>query len=119
MIEDTSRFEKSAKCPKCGQHLFRVIETRNVSGIKRRRRRCGDSACDHRETTYEISSSDYQFLKKARQVEKIFSSGGKIASQKQLTCQDSCSNWANGSCTFDFPEAGGRFAEECTLFDQR
>jgi hypothetical protein len=119
LIDDTSRFEKSARCPKCGNYLFRVIESRNINGVKRRRRACKDLGCGHRETTYEVSSADYQFLKKARAVERIFSSGGENASKKQLTCQESCALWKNGACEFDFPEAGGRFAEECTLFEQR
>jgi hypothetical protein len=116
--DDSARFAKSSKCPKCGEHLFRVAESRNVNGIKRRRRICGDKDCNHRETTYEISSADYQFLNKARAVERIFSGAKNAKSSSQVTC-DSCVQWKNGGCDFDFPEAGGRFAEECSLYDRR
>jgi transcriptional regulator NrdR family protein len=117
-VEDTVKFEKAALCPSCGKHLFRVIESRNVNGIKRRRRACKNASCGHRETTYEIDASDYQLLKKARAIEKILLGAETSAHKEQVFCS-SCDNWVAGKCEFSFPEAGGRFAEECSLYRPR
>lgn len=39
-------------CPKCGA-TSGVVETREINGNNRRRRRCDDNGCDHRFTTLE------------------------------------------------------------------
>jgi hypothetical protein len=95
-------------CPQCGEQAYFVVESRKAQGIQRRRRCC--KTCGYRATTYEISATDYELLKKARYVETIF--GEK---DKSLVCQ-SCSFWGAKGCSFGFPEAGGRFAEECSNY---
>lgn len=111
MSEAPRSWSVCSSCPRCGERSYFVVESRKTNGIQRRRRSC--NSCGHKATTYEISSSDYELLRKARQVEKIFSdlSGNK----DQLTCE-SCKHWQDGSCDFSFPEAGGAFAEECSLY---
>lgn len=34
---------------------------------------------------------------------------------KRISCNQ-CTYWSKRSCSFDFPDAGGFFAEECSLF---
>ena len=98
-------------CPNCRCLSYFVMESRKEDDAQRRRRKCKE--CGYKATTYEISASDYDFLKKARKVERIFSGSGP-----QLTCERSCEHW-KGGCGFDFPDAGGAFAEECLVFQQK
>ncbi|MFG0315739.1 MAG: hypothetical protein ACF8XB_00595 [Planctomycetota bacterium JB042] len=50
--EKTPPFPRGLCCPKCGGHVFRVLETRPAPGRRiRRRRRC--QSCLRYITTYE------------------------------------------------------------------
>lgn len=47
-------------CENCGEEQLMVIDSRTISGIRRRRHSC--SSCGNRTTTYEISASDFEKL---------------------------------------------------------
>lgn len=104
-------------CANCGKTAVRVLETKkNREGI-RRRREC--SACNHRDTTYEVSQELYRELKEAHAVNKKILSLLKLDAFKKVdekTC-DNCAHYKNSLCYFEFPDAGGTFAEECSLFE--
>jgi len=68
-------------------------------------------------TTYEVSASDFKLILKAKQVERLFFDRANTTRPNQKICA-SCHHWVN-RCTFGFPEAGGTFADECDLFEQR
>ncbi len=109
---------EASKCPECRRMTFYVTESRFTQGVKRRRRRC--RACVYAATTYEISASDFKLLKKAKVVEQVFCKPDKSKSRPKLgpptaVC-DACMHWAGQSCDFGFPDAGGRFAEECSVY---
>ena len=92
-------------CPECGSLAVFILETRNAGTAKRRRKRC--DRCGHRETTYEITQQEYFRLRK-----------GKASVEPEpprLSC-DSCTHWKTTSCGMDFPEAGGKFAAECSCY---
>lgn len=44
----------SLSCPSCGSDRLTVVDSRPFEGMVRRRRRCSD--CEHRMTTYEVTS---------------------------------------------------------------
>lgn len=54
------------RCEKCGSHRIGVLDSRPVQRMKfpviRRRRRCRE--CGHRWTTYEVSESQFDTIKK-------------------------------------------------------
>ena len=50
-------FINISKCEVCGTSSFTIYDTRETSGIRRRRRKC--LSCGHRSTTYEISKTDF------------------------------------------------------------
>lgn len=112
LIDDLTKLEKASPCPRCNHRTFRVVDSRFSQGIKRRRRVC--SSCAHKATTYEISSADFELLKKARQVQSIFFNPKR---KQQKNCE-SCQEWKSEGCSYGFPEAGGAFAQECSLYSE-
>lgn len=109
-------------CPNCLGPNFHIIEVRQRTGYKYRRRHCKD--CALRVTTYEISEQDFELLNKVKaelaqeddQLEPIKGSGESESSSDRCGF---CDHWQNGKCYFLFPEAGGIFAEECSLYSRR
>jgi hypothetical protein len=109
---DIARANWPINCSNCGANAVRVLETRpNRNAIRRRKHCCN---CGHRETTYEISQAQYKELEVLARLRKVLS--GEEPAPVGLMCQD-CSNWAGGGCSFGFPEAGGRFATGCSVFE--
>jgi transposase-like protein len=70
--------ECKMKCPKCGMYLLYIIDSRPTNGHIRRRRVCLE--CEHRFTTYEISSGEYDALKeKEKLLYDLLARTGKIS----------------------------------------
>ena len=109
-------------CPNCLGPNFHIIEVRQRSGYKYRRRCCKD--CAVRVTTYEIGEQDFELLNKIKaelpqeewQPEPVKEPAESESSSARCGF---CDNWENGKCYFLFPEAGGTFAEECSLYSRR
>jgi hypothetical protein len=93
-----------SNCSSCGSLAVFVIESRNTANARRRRKRC--DRCGHRETTYEISQEEYKALTKGKTTPEA---------KPSLSC-DTCIHWETTSCGMGFPEAGGRFAAECSCY---
>jgi hypothetical protein len=94
-------------CPFCGSLALFVVESRPLpKGGRRRRKRC--DRCAEKFTTYEISQEEYKALRKGKATPKATPS---------LSC-DTCIHWEKEttSCGFDFPEAGGWFAADCSCY---
>lgn len=115
------KYETGKECPNClAQQLF-VREARTVGTYKRRRRVC--RKCGHRETTYEISAEDFELIRHIyrQRDEKRKRRLEKLAAQRKANvkvCHD-CKHWgASFTCDFEFPDAGGTFAEECSLYER-
>ena len=53
-------------CPRCNSYNLSCIESRPTGQKIRRRKKCLD--CDYRMTTYEISSREYDVLKRYREL---------------------------------------------------
>ena len=74
-------------------------------------------------STYEIPSEHFDQLKEAQEVlynlKKLLKPKGvETTSGRTLTCE-LCIHMNNyGKCTMDFPEAGGQFASECSLYTE-
>jgi len=93
-----------SNCSQCGSLAVFILETRNTATARRRRKRC--DRCGFRETTYEISQAEYKALIKGKTTPKA---------KPSLSC-DTCIHWETTSCGFDFPEAGGWFAADCSCY---
>jgi hypothetical protein len=109
---EIARANWPSNCSNCGATEVRVLETRPSRDAIRRRKHCYH--CGHRETTYEITQAQYKELEVLARLRKVL--GGNEPAPITLLCQG-CSNWHGGACSFGFPEAGGRFATDCSVFD--
>lgn len=121
---DVARAHLSIRCPSCNEIAVKIIESRGTRGdsIRRRRRECGE--CGYRDTTYEVTESFFKLAKENKNIlGKIrkFVSGSDKPEPKEIvntlgaTCER-CSYMSSYGCAFDFPEAGGSFAEECSMY---
>jgi len=104
-------------CPKCGQRKFYVTESRRrrQDPTLRSRRRC--SSCNYAETSYEITAKqmrEYQLILRLNTAISQVLNPPISESRKSCT---SCSYWIDGSCSMQFPESGGSFASECSLYE--
>lgn len=100
---------------------FYVIESRKLDFYIRRRKKC--NTCGKRMTTYEIPSEHFDQLKEAQEVlsslKKILETKGVTAVAGRTPTCEVCIHMNNyGKCTMDFPEAGGQFAAECSLYTE-
>lgn len=109
--------ESLRRCPKCNLKQFYVTESRHRSQdpTLRFRRRC--SNCNHAETRYEITAKqmkEYDLLLRLNTAISQVLNPPISESRKSCT---SCSYWIDGSCSMQFPESGGSFASECSLYE--
>lgn len=113
-------FATGKECPNCLSQSFYVIEGKSVWNYKRRRRCC--EKCGYRATTYEVSKEDFELIREIlrkkeeiRKKQREKRAAAKAANQK--VCAN-CVHWKNFECGFEFPDAGGIFAEECSLYER-
>lgn len=106
----------------CSQLGFAAQESRKTREATRRRRVC--SSCDYRVTTYEVSQSWYREAQRNREIvsklEEVMGRSAKGGSSKTKSSKASCSMCSfmtDRGCSFEFPEAGGDFATECSQYD--
>jgi hypothetical protein len=109
---------KYDKCRKCGGSRIKVIESTSLADHVRRRRKCKD--CDHRITTYEVEGDYLQTLRQSHETLNEIRAllGGKDPRgllRVTRSCND-CMYMEPEGCSMEFPEAGGDFAEECSLY---
>lgn len=103
-------------CERCKSSKLRITESHLISGgrVRRVRRVCRD--CGHRHTLYEVSKAVLDELEQQavllKQLRDLLDVQENLAS---IHC-DSCTYWGNDGCSMDFPEAGGKFAGECSLY---
>lgn len=120
------------ECPSCGEQKSKVKESRKVFDGVRRRYCC--LSCDHKYTTYEVSSSVYEELRSLRakfsQLQQIF--GEVNPPLQQVVCEPvslepvssapdgipccDCVHMTPYGCSFDIPEAQTEDARGCNLF---
>ena len=108
-------------CPHCGAKAVRIIESRKEGGFIRRRKKCG--ACDERFTTFELTQAQLDELRYlsgvARKLFKFMEEQGVgTPAVSSKTCDICIHMGAFGECSMGFPEAGGNFAEECSLYSK-
>jgi hypothetical protein len=111
----------SSPCPSCQHDSFKVIESRIAfETVRRRRKSC--SACGHRETTYEVSQaffveaqSNAELLLRLKRALTGKDFPSSVLESSETSCLD-CTYFEHNRCSFEFPEAGGSFARECTMF---
>ncbi len=79
------------------------------------RRKC--AICAHAETTFEITAKqmeEYSLLLRLNTAISQVLNPTVCESRQSCT---TCSYWLDGSCSMQFPEAGGSFASECSLYE--
>jgi hypothetical protein len=116
------------ECPNCGELTSKVKESRKVFDGTRRRYSC--LTCDHKYTTFEVSSDLYDELRSLRnkisKLQQIFSDVAPPVSQPpervvldtevdEIPCCD-CVHLTPYGCSFDIPEAQTEAARGCNLF---
>lgn len=114
---------QASECPVCKQQSCVTIESRiNKDNTRRRRKECTE--CKHRYTAYEVSESFYKrAIANQRAVDNFIKSLNlnltlpKVYDFTVDTC-DNCVYMRSSGCQFDFPDAGGVFAKECSMFER-
>lgn len=107
-------FRHRAECVSCKQNGLTIIESRKSGKTIRRRKQC--MYCKYRETTYELTQAEYLYL---TNIETIYKNIKKLIDETknpEKTC-DHCSHMTKSGCAFEFPEAGGTFAKECSMYE--
>lgn len=111
-------------CPKCRQQTCITIESRiNKDNSRRRRKEC--SECGHRYTTYEVSEHFYKSSnlnqRRVDTITKCLNLNSSTQSTHALSDSfcDNCVYMCSYGCSFDFPDAGGTFATECSMFQRK
>ena len=88
---------------------------RRLDEAVRMRRKC--LICSHAETTFEITAKQMQeyslLLRLNTAISQVLNPTVRESRQSCTTC----SYWLDGSCSMQFPEAGGSFASECSLYE--
>ena len=119
-------YQQLRNCTSCGEKSFRVIETRNLKNVRRRRYQC--DVCGHRDTYYELSQESYeefvQLQKHFATLSKVFISGTAQQVQEISHQQDfgyqclSCGFYtkSSGTCSLDIPECGTPEANDCSSY---
>lgn len=114
--------KQAAICPVCKQQTAITLESRsNKDASRRRRRACTE--CDHRYTTYEVDENFYRTaIINQRAIDKIIKCLNLDRSSfvnNDLVVHDcsDCVHMRSYGCSFDFPDAGGAFANECSMFE--
>ena len=109
------------RCPECNEVGFATQESRKTREAIRRRRVCPN--CGFRQTTYEVTQQWYREAQRNRDIvlklrRALDSETEKTLSKKKVveaSCS-MCSFMSERGCFFDFPEAGGEFATECSQY---
>ena len=115
--------QSPSTCPKCKQVTSITIESRITnSDVRRRRKEC--TSCSHRHTVYEVSEDFYKTAVENKNViDKLIKSlnlslvSGSTHESSNDTC-DECVHMLPRGCSFDFPDAGGSFATECSMYER-
>jgi len=110
-------------CPKCKQQTCITIESRiNKDNSRRRRKECTE--CGHRCTAYEVSENFYKTALANQRAIDNFTKSLNLNLMPLLTHEfssdacDDCVYMLSSGCSFDFPDAGGTFASECSMFER-
>ena len=112
---DIARANWPVNCSQCGASAVRVLERRPNRHAIRRRKQCTE--CGFRETTYEISQEQFKELQVVAKVRQALLGTGRVEAAEPVGVQcSSCRHWAGVKCDFGFPEAGGAFAGECSMY---
>ena len=103
-------------CEKCKSSRLRMTESHMISGnrVRRVRRVCRD--CGHRHTLYEVSKEVLEELDESVALLKQLRNILGVDQRLPLIQCDSCTYWGDNGCSMDFPEAGGKFAGECSVY---
>lgn len=103
-------------CEKCKSSKLRITESHLISEgrVRRVRRVCEN--CGHRHTLYEVSKEMLEQFEESAALLKQLRSVLGVQKRLHLVQCDSCIYWGNDGCSMDFPEAGGKFAGECSVY---
>lgn len=114
---------QAVTCPVCKEQTAITLESRFNKDFSRRRRRvCTE--CKHRYTTYEVDEAFYKTaLSNQRMVNnviKCLNLSETLPSNNECDIYDcdDCVHMRSSGCSFDFPDAGGVFANECSMFER-
>jgi hypothetical protein len=113
-----------SKCSNCGELTCVTIESR-LQKDKTRRRRKECTHCKARFTYYEVSEEFYKLaLRNQKLVENIITCLDlNFCTQSSHAVSvddcDNCVHMRSDRCYFDFPDAGGSFASECSMFERK
>jgi len=115
-IDIARTFRQRVECFSCKKDGLMIIESRKSGTAIRRRKEC--VYCGNRETTYELSQKEYFEFKKSHALANKLKALIQASNIADKLCSQ-CVHMTKSGCVFDFPEAGGSFAAECSMYESR
>lgn len=113
--------KQASTCPVCKNQSVVTIESHtNQDDSRRRRKHCIE--CNRRHTTYEVSEDFYKTAvsnkKTIDKITKCLNLNGILSTTDEPDTHfcDDCVYMHSYGCDFEFPDAGGTFANECSMF---
>ena len=113
---------QAAICPACKKQTAVTLESRsNKDSSRRRRKVCTE--CNHRYTTYEVSEEFYRAAVLNQKAVDNFikclnlDRSSAVHDDSDVYACDDCVHMRSYGCSFEFPDAGGAFANECSMFE--
>ncbi len=112
-------YASSTACPQCGSRSLEIVESRKTSNAFRRRKQC--LHCNHRHTTFEVSSDWFQSAEENARLRSLLLKHLKPSLSTQPTnteppCFD-CKLARSSSCDLGLPEYGTAEAADCIHFN--
>ena len=109
------------ECPECKQPALRVVESRQATHGRRRRKQC--DVCGHRCTIYEISSEHYarydHFLYMHNELCKRLGQNTTEQTPPQDNQCTTCNHNQGSDCAYGFPEYDTPDSSDCTWYEQQ
>lgn len=114
--------KQATTCPVCKQQSSITAESKpNKDSARRRRKICTE--CGYRHTTYEVSEEFYRTaVINQRAVDNFIKClnldrRSSVDDESNTHSCDDCVHMRSSGCSFEFPDAGGAFANECSMFE--
>ncbi len=112
-------------CTSCGEMNCVTVESRTTRESRRRRLEC--QSCGSRFTRHEVSEEFFKEALANRKAVSAFLHCLNLTSDKTAVKQapkevkycENCAYMRADSCSFDFPEFGGSFADECSMYEEK
>jgi hypothetical protein len=113
-------YSSSSACPQCGSRSLEIVESRKTSTAFRRRKQC--LQCNHRHTTFEVSSDWFREAERNARLHAALIKHLELPALTPLATPPlipcfGCKLARSSSCDLELPEYGTEEAVDCIHFE--